>query len=179
MGRDNRDRDRRSGGGRGFDRNDRRPSGRDFGGRSFGGGGRDFNDRERFDAVCDECGEACQVPFRPSSGKPIFCDDCFSKNKKRDGSRDFDRNDRNDRRSSGDSRGGDNGQYKEQLNKISAKLDQVLSILQPTSQDEWEEIEELELGDIEELKPTVKKAAKKETKKSAKKTDKKTAKKKY
>ena len=28
-------------------------------------------------AVCDNCGKECQVPFRPTSGKPIFCSSCF------------------------------------------------------------------------------------------------------
>jgi len=31
------------------------------------------------DAVCDECGKDCQVPFRPSGGKPVFCSECFEK----------------------------------------------------------------------------------------------------
>lgn len=29
-------------------------------------------------AVCSECGNACEVPFRPSSDKPVFCNDCFA-----------------------------------------------------------------------------------------------------
>lgn len=31
------------------------------------------------DAVCDECGKECQVPFRPSGEKPIYCSSCFEK----------------------------------------------------------------------------------------------------
>lgn len=31
------------------------------------------------DAVCDECGKDCQVPFKPSGGKPVFCSECFEK----------------------------------------------------------------------------------------------------
>ena len=31
------------------------------------------------DAVCNECGKDCQVPFRPSGGKPVFCSECFEK----------------------------------------------------------------------------------------------------
>lgn len=30
-------------------------------------------------AVCDECGKECQVPFKPTSGKPIYCSECFEK----------------------------------------------------------------------------------------------------
>lgn len=28
-------------------------------------------------AVCADCGQSCQVPFRPISGKPVFCSNCF------------------------------------------------------------------------------------------------------
>ena len=28
-------------------------------------------------AICDNCGKECEVPFRPTSGKPIFCSSCF------------------------------------------------------------------------------------------------------
>jgi CxxC-x17-CxxC domain-containing protein len=34
---------------------------------------------EMTDAVCDKCGKECQVPFRPTRGKPIYCRDCFNK----------------------------------------------------------------------------------------------------
>ena len=36
------------------------------------------------DAICAKCGKKCQVPFRPTSGKPIFCRDCYGR-KDRDG----------------------------------------------------------------------------------------------
>lgn len=41
-------------------------------------GGRDF-DRPMHDAICSECGRDCQVPFRPTGDKPVFCNDCFKK----------------------------------------------------------------------------------------------------
>ena len=28
-------------------------------------------------AVCDDCGQDCEVPFRPSGNKPIYCSRCF------------------------------------------------------------------------------------------------------
>ena len=28
-------------------------------------------------AVCDNCGRECEVPFRPTSGKPVYCSNCF------------------------------------------------------------------------------------------------------
>jgi CxxC-x17-CxxC domain-containing protein len=43
---------------------------------------RRFNDRDRerpqmFDAICSDCGRKCQVPFKPSNDKPIYCSECF------------------------------------------------------------------------------------------------------
>ena len=32
---------------------------------------------QKFDAVCSKCGNACQVPFRPSNTRPVYCKDCF------------------------------------------------------------------------------------------------------
>lgn len=34
-------------------------------------------DMPTFKATCAECGKSCDVPFRPTSGKPVFCNDCF------------------------------------------------------------------------------------------------------
>jgi len=36
-----------------------------------------------FDVECDKCGKQCQVPFRPTNGKPVYCRDCFTKNDER------------------------------------------------------------------------------------------------
>lgn len=55
--------------------------------RGRSGGGRGFERRgpaQMHQAVCDECRKECEVPFRPTSGKPLFCSDCFKSN------RDFD-----------------------------------------------------------------------------------------
>jgi CxxC-x17-CxxC domain-containing protein len=35
--------------------------------------------REMHDAVCSECGTSCQVPFKPTDGKPVYCRECYSK----------------------------------------------------------------------------------------------------
>lgn len=34
--------------------------------------------REMFTATCSGCGREAKVPFRPTSGKPVFCNDCFA-----------------------------------------------------------------------------------------------------
>lgn len=33
-----------------------------------------------YDAVCAECRNKCQVPFRPNGKKPVLCRDCFGGN---------------------------------------------------------------------------------------------------
>jgi CxxC-x17-CxxC domain-containing protein len=49
-----------------------------YGGGGGGGGGyRDRGPREMFSATCSNCGREAQVPFRPTSGKPVYCSDCF------------------------------------------------------------------------------------------------------
>jgi CxxC-x17-CxxC domain-containing protein len=50
-------------------------------------GGRDGGRPPLHDAVCDECGKDCKVPFRPSGDKPIYCSDCFEQKGGRDGGR--------------------------------------------------------------------------------------------
>ena len=49
------------------------------GSRSSGGSYGDRPQREMFDAVCSECGKTAKVPFRPTSGKPVYCTDCFAR----------------------------------------------------------------------------------------------------
>ena len=48
------------------------------GGSSSGGGGYSRGPREMFTATCSNCGKEAQVPFRPTSGKPVYCSDCFA-----------------------------------------------------------------------------------------------------
>lgn len=42
----------------------------------FGGGSR--GPREMFAATCSSCGQETEVPFRPTSGKPVYCSACFA-----------------------------------------------------------------------------------------------------
>jgi len=35
--------------------------------------------RQMFPATCDECGKETQVPFQPTSGKPVYCSECFER----------------------------------------------------------------------------------------------------
>lgn len=50
------------------------------GGNKFGGGGRREGGYERpqmHAAVCDQCGKDCEVPFRPTGQRPVYCKECF------------------------------------------------------------------------------------------------------
>ena len=40
-----------------------------------------MEDREMHKAKCSDCGKDCEVPFKPTEGKPVRCQDCFRKNK--------------------------------------------------------------------------------------------------
>ena len=46
--------------------------------RSSGGYGASRGPREMFPATCSNCGREAMVPFRPTNGKPVYCNDCFA-----------------------------------------------------------------------------------------------------
>lgn len=58
-----------------------------FGGSDRGGdrggsdrGGKPGGDKELFKATCSACQKSCEVPFRPSGDKPVYCRECFRDN---------------------------------------------------------------------------------------------------
>lgn len=194
--------------------------GKDFGGRpKFGGGGTPSRGRrpgggvgggnrgarpqekmELFTTTCTACHKSCEVPFRPSADKPVYCSACFGK-KNSDESR-GDRGDsrgefrpRNDFRgersstrpereyapaASENARGGrDAGleEVKQQLKTIEARLNRILDLINPPTPPTKAaavvaEVEKTETLPKKERKPkTVK--VKKVAKKAAKKVAKK------
>lgn len=90
-----------------YERNDRRDRG---------------NDREMFSAVCDECGKECQVPFKPTSSKPIYCSSCFDM-----------RGERSGLVKGSENRGGDTSkeirELKDQLVSVNVKLEKIMKAL--------------------------------------------------
>jgi CxxC-x17-CxxC domain-containing protein len=57
-----------------------RDGGSSYGSSSGGyGGGSSYSSgpREMFSATCSGCGREAKVPFQPTSGKPVYCSDCF------------------------------------------------------------------------------------------------------
>ena len=120
--------------------------------KSFG----DKSDRPMYQATCTSCGKPCQVPFKPVSGKDVLCNDCFAKVRGdevfvRDerptrvsyGDRSSFRSNDRDARPSYNDRGaskpwenkssapaqGNNDQVLKQLTSVSAKLDQLISLM--------------------------------------------------
>jgi len=63
---------------------------------------RNDGDRQMHSAVCASCGRNCEVPFRPTGDKPIYCSNCFEKERgsssnRRDSRGDSRRDNRGDR----------------------------------------------------------------------------------
>ena len=113
---------------------DNNSQGRDFGKRDYGekrfGGG----DRERpqmHEATCSDCGKRCEVPFKPSGDRPIYCSDCFSSHRESPSSdnrsprRDFERSSSNSfpRRESSGSRFQDREMFDAICAKCGAKFE--------------------------------------------------------
>jgi CxxC-x17-CxxC domain-containing protein len=40
-------------------------------------------DRAMFPAVCSDCGQETMVPFEPRPDKPVYCQACFAKHRRR------------------------------------------------------------------------------------------------
>jgi CxxC-x17-CxxC domain-containing protein len=68
-------------------------------------------------AICAQCGSQCEVPFKPSNDKPVYCSECFSK-KNNEGTGRRDGNRRDDRRS--DRRGGERDFRKDDRQRFNA-----------------------------------------------------------
>lgn len=95
-----------------------------FGRRDFGNRG---GDRPMHKAICGKCNKECEVPFKPTGSRPVFCRDCFQNNRASD-----------PRRSNFEDRGINQAirpigqpQYREQFEALNTKLDKILRILEP------------------------------------------------
>ncbi len=43
----------------------------------FGGRSRFNRQREMHTTTCGDCGNECQVPFKPKEDRPVYCRECF------------------------------------------------------------------------------------------------------
>ncbi len=117
------------------------------------GGFNKNRERSMHSAVCDSCQQDCEVPFKPTNTKPIYCSSCFEK--KGGGNRS------NDRRGGGRDRGPrfekkDTENHKEILKGIKTlnyKLDELIKVLSP------EEKEKTIEKKTAKKKPVIKKKA--------------------
>jgi len=80
---------------------------------------RSFSDRQMFEATCDNCGKRCELPFKPSGDKPVYCSQCFEKG--------------------GNTPMPRNNESKEQLEEINIKLDRILKLLLAAKDSQKEE----------------------------------------
>ena len=96
------------------DRNGRsRDSGRDPG--RFNRNNRDV---QMTKVTCASCGNNCEVPFKPTSNRPVYCSNCFSKN-----------GDSNNKRTPSRSFSSKNSSSSKEFEMINEKLDKILKIL--------------------------------------------------
>ena len=40
-----------------------------------------FRSREMHKTTCAECGQECEVPFKPKGDRPVYCKECYKKKK--------------------------------------------------------------------------------------------------
>ncbi len=40
-----------------------------------------YRDRILYKAICADCNKSCEVPFKPSGDRPVYCKECFSTRK--------------------------------------------------------------------------------------------------
>lgn len=121
---------------------------KNFNDRGFGGGNRsggfsgnrggfdrNRNDRQMFSAICDKCGQECQVPFQPTGEKPVYCSNCFEKTSGREGNsdrnfsgkRDFGGNNR--RYEPRDTKDYQQDNTRSEIEALNKKLDRILDLL--------------------------------------------------
>ncbi|MEW6100828.1 MAG: CxxC-x17-CxxC domain-containing protein [Candidatus Omnitrophota bacterium] len=43
--------------------------------------GNSYGERRFTKAICAECHKECEVPFKPSGDRPVYCKECFSRRK--------------------------------------------------------------------------------------------------
>ncbi len=143
----------------------------------FGGGRNDRGDRpEMFKTICADCGQPCEVPFKPSGLRPVYCSQCFKNDHDHASSPRMDSRPSNMRPERSEVRP-ENNQMKEKMEAINAKLDQILNLLGKTAAPIVPKVSPSELI-IEPVKiAKIAKKVSKETKKVIKKAIKKTAKK--
>ncbi len=114
--------------------------------------------------VCDGCGKSCEVPFKPTAGKPVFCNDCFRSQGggRRDNAPRRDFNDRPQAERSNFVNNNEGGNdIKKQLEILNSKLDKLVSLIERSNTSEKDPQEKVESMIVSLPKKESKKVAKK------------------
>lgn len=175
MGEFKQDRGKRSGGGYGggFGRRDGSRSNFSRG----GSGGRNRGQVTMHQTVCDQCGKSCEVPFRPTEGKPVYCNVCFGSKKEAGGDRrgdgyskkSFDGYKTHSKTDFGSNKG-NNNEVKKQLEILNVKMDQLIEAVKSINSKPL--VAEKKVKKVVEKAPVVKTKAQKTAKRVSKKTKK-------
>ncbi len=91
------------------------------------GNRRDYKETKRmFPATCTDCGVRCEVPFRPTGDKPIYCNSCFGTvgSSRSTGFK------KTSKANDGLNKS-DIALIKDQLISINSKLEKILSVIKP------------------------------------------------
>ncbi|MCW4041781.1 MAG: DNA-directed RNA polymerase [Candidatus Bathyarchaeota archaeon] len=43
---------------------------------------RNSGPRTMHKTTCSDCGEECEVPFKPTQGRPVYCRECYQKHRR-------------------------------------------------------------------------------------------------
>jgi len=149
--------------------------GRGDGGRGGFGGGRDRGPVTMHQAICDQCKKPCEVPFRPTNGKPVYCNTCFAGKKGTGNNRGGDRFPQKNydgyrapiKSDFGSDTGkGTNYELKKQLEILNTKMDRLIKAVETMAGTKTLAVEE-------KTKEAVKRTSVMKAKKSVKKTSKK------
>jgi CxxC-x17-CxxC domain-containing protein len=98
-----------------------------------------FGPKPMFEATCADCGKKCEVPFRPTGERPVYCRDCFSKSDHAPAGT-FVKREFSGERFSGERPAprpiaptNQLDDVKRQLDKINSKLDQLIQAARPVA----------------------------------------------
>jgi CxxC-x17-CxxC domain-containing protein len=125
-----------------------------------------------FDVVCSECGNDCKVPFKPSTDKPIYCDNCFASKKNDRPERSESRGDRFEKpayvsRPRNEGGASNNEDMKKQFAELNAKIDRLVNLFEKSVETKTVKAETVSAPaeKVSEEKPKKAKATKKVSKK--------------
>ena len=107
---------------RDFNRNNNSGQKRSFGNKRQFGNRFDMPRPTLHKAICSNCGKDCEIPFKPTNGKPVLCRDCFRGSGEQQVRRPYERSFQNI-----PSQG---NEYKAQLDALTIKIDKILEILE-------------------------------------------------